>query len=168
MLIVKDATVLIHLAKITTLAASCQHFQYVITPEKVYREMMKGLERGETDALIVEDMVKAGMIKIKTADDSLVSRVAQFNVSGGEAEAVALYWKENASFLATDDDNVRKKRLLLGVEVIGTPAILLALLKSKLISGKKYGEAVAELRKIGWFSNAVLDHALTEGKNAAS
>ncbi len=41
-----------------------------------------------------------------------------------------LYWQESADFLATDDDNVREKRILLELDLIGAPVIIWKLLKN--------------------------------------
>lgn len=67
--------------------------------------------------------------------------------------------------IATDDDNVRKKKNLLNIKVIGTPVIVLKLFKNKIIDKNKIEQCVSELRKIGWFSNIVLDKILMEVKN---
>ncbi|HLD97542.1 MAG TPA: hypothetical protein VI934_04315 [Candidatus Nanoarchaeia archaeon] len=163
MLAVKDATVLIHLAKISLLEKSCVHFKKVIIPKLVYKEVRKGIEKGYADAVVVVDAVKRKLISIKKARGRLVRKCNSFSIYGGEAEAVALYWQEKASILATDDDNVRKKAAIISVNVAGTPAILLKLVEKGYISKEKFKESVSELRKVGWFSDAVLDKALMEG-----
>lgn len=92
----------------------------------------------------------------------ILLKAEEFNVKRGEAQAVALYWQENADYLATDDDNVRKRSMLLNIRVVGTPAIILKLYIEKLIEKNKLYESLAELRKIGWFSNSVIDKIFME------
>jgi len=163
MIIVKDTMVLIHLAKLSILEKSCNFFGDIIIPELVYQELKKGQKKGFPDAPVTLDLVKTGKIKIKKVmDPESIRRTHNFNIQGGEAECVALCWQEDADFLATDDDNVRKKKVLLQIDVIGTPAIILRLYQKRVINKDKIHNCIAELRKIGWFSNAVLDKVLLE------
>jgi len=60
---------------------------------------------------------------------------------------------------------VRKKKTLLNIEVVGTPVIILKLFMKRIIDENKAEQCVSELRKIGWFSNVVLDKILMEVKN---
>ncbi len=164
MLVVKDSMVLIHLAKITALEKSCSHFGGTIIPKKVFDEVVaKGKEKGHPDAFLVEEAIRKGQISVKAVKNKeLEKRANQFNVFGGEAEAVALYWQEKANLIACDDDNVRNKKEMLELNIIGTPSILLSLYRKKKITRHKLGEAATKLRKIGWFSNQVLDAMLLE------
>ncbi len=164
MLIVKDAMVLIHLAKTSLLGKSCGYFKGVITPEMVYGEVMEGLSKGYVDARVVEKLTQERQIRVlRVKETALIRKANEFNIQGGEAEAVALYWQEKAGLLATDDYNVRKKSALIGVRMIGTLAILLRLKIAKVIDDQKFKECVSGLRKIGWFGDAVLDKVLMEG-----
>jgi predicted nucleic acid-binding protein len=87
----------------------------------------------------------------------LLEKANEYNIQKGEAEAVALYWQENANHLATDDDNVRKKQTILNLTIIETPAIIMKLYKEQKITKEKYLNSTNELKKIGWFSNQVID-----------
>lgn len=157
-MIVKDSMVLIHLAKITLLEKSCDFFRKVLIPDRVYQEIMKGKEKGHDDAILVEEMVKNKKIEIKSVKEKkLLEKANEFNIQRGEAEAVALFWQERADYLATDDDNVRKKALLLNLKIIGTPSIIMNLYKKDKITKEKYLSSVNELKKIGWFGNQVID-----------
>lgn len=166
MMVVKDSMVLIHLSKITLLEKSCELFGTVLMPERVHKETIKkGKEKGYEDAVLIGEIVEKDLIEIKKVlDEKLIERANNFNIQAGEAEAVALYWQEKANILATDDDNVRRKRVILELDLIGTPAIILKLLESRRISRKKFRESLDLLREIGWFSNAVIDKALERGE----
>ena len=162
-MIVKDTMVVIHLAKITLLERSCRYFKRVLIPEAVHREILAGQDKGYEDVTITQELVKSEKISIKRVrDKSLLRRAQEFNVQRGEAEALALYWQEQADYLATDDDALRKKSTLLDLKVIGTPAIVLRLYKDKLIERHKLLDSLQVLRKIGWFSNVVIDNILME------
>lgn len=162
-MIIKDSMVLIHLAKISLLAKSCDYFRDVIIPQLVYDETSK-TEKDYPEIKIINELIEKKKMKVKKVTDMLLLEKAnQYNIQRGEAESVALYWQEKADFLATDDDNVRKKKIVLDLNVIGTPAIILKLYNEKIIDKDKLKEGVSQLRKIGWFSNAILDKVLMEG-----
>lgn len=163
-MIVKDSMVLIHLAKITLLEKSCEYFKKVVIPEAVYNEVLSGKGKRYPDVNIVADLVEKRKITVKQIkNNALIKRAEEFNIQRGEAEAVVLYWQEKADYLATDDDNVRKKGILLNITLIGTPVIILKLYKENLIGKEKFSEALAELKKIAWFSNSVIDKMIMEG-----
>ena len=164
-MIIKDSMVVIHLAKITILEKSREYFGKVSIAEKVYREILAGKERGFSDVNIVEDLINKNKIKVqKVIKNNLLEKAKEYNLQGGEGESVALYWQEEADYLASDDDNVRKKNTILNLNIIGTPAILLYLYQNKLIEKEKFMTSVSELKKIGWFSNAVIDKLAMEIK----
>ncbi|PIN85770.1 MAG: hypothetical protein COV47_00540 [Candidatus Diapherotrites archaeon CG11_big_fil_rev_8_21_14_0_20_37_9] len=164
MLVVKDSMVLIHLAKITLLEKSCSHFSDVIIPQKVFDEVVViGKKKEYPDAFLVEEIIQKGKISVKTLKNKdFEKRANQFNIFGGEAEVVALYWQEKANLIACDDDNVRNKKEMLELNIIGTPSILLSLYRKRKITKEKFEESINKLRKIGWFSNQVLDAMLLE------
>lgn len=166
MIIIKDVMVIIHLSKITLLENSCGYFRNVIIPERVYKEVIRGEERGYIDVKITKNLInKKKVIIKKIKNKKLLEKAYEFNIQDGEAECVALYWQEKADYLATDDDNVRNKSLILNINVIGTPVIILKLYKEKIINKEKAILSIKELRKIGWFSNAIIDKILMEIKN---
>jgi len=166
MKIVKDSMVLIHLAKLSLLEKSCDFFKKVIIPELVEQEINEGKTKGFPDAVKIFNLISDKKIKVeKIKDKELIKKVNQFNIQRGEAEVIALYWESRADIIATDDDNIRKKKLMLNIKIIGTPAIILNLYRHKIITKNKLEECVVELRKIGWFSNAILDTILMEAKN---
>ena len=164
MLVIKDSMVLIHLAKITLLETACAYFGQVEIPEKVFNETVAaGKEKGHYDAALIESAIKSGAIKMrKVKKPELIRKAYDFSIYGGEAEALALYWQENADLLATDDDNVRRKKEILDLKLIGTPAIILLLFNGKKIDSKKAKQSTAKLRKIGWFNSEVIDRIINE------
>ena len=162
-MIIKDSMVVIHLAKITLLAASCERFKPVVIPEEVHQEILQGKKKGYEDVKIIEELIVAGKLAVKhVRDRKLLKQAAEYNVQGGEGEALALYWQEKADYLASDDDNLRKKVVLLNLRLIGTPTIILKLYQEKRIDRQKLEGSLQALRKIGWFSSAVIDKILME------
>ena len=165
-MIIKDSMALIHLAKLSVLEKSCEYFRKVIIPELVYREVIKGKSKGFSDVSTIIELMERDKISVKKVKDKkLIKKANQFNIQKGEAEVVALYWQEKADLIASDDDNLRKKKNILNLKIIGTPSIILKLYKIGKIDDDKIRKCISELRNIGWFSNAILDKILMEIKN---
>lgn len=166
-MLVKDAMVVIHLAKMTLLQASCAAFGPVLIPPRVRDEVLAGKEQGYPDAAILEDHLQAGDIEVVDLGpegDRALSDLDRLSVRGGEAEAVALCWQEDIERLATDDDNVRDKQEILRIRCVGTPALLLSLYKRGAIDRPKLSRALDTLERIGWFSQPVLDKIRMEAE----
>ncbi len=154
MMIIKDSMVIIHLAKMTLLETSCRYFGKVFIPFGVKREVLNRY----ADSHIIEELISKDKIVVKNVKNiKFVKRAYEFDIQDAEAEAVALYWELNADFIATDDNNIRKKAEILKINLIGTPAIILKLYKEKRIDKLKLQEAIKKLKAIGWFSNSVWD-----------
>jgi len=159
MLAVKDSMILIHLAKMHILNDSCKYFGKIIIPTKIYEEtVVIGKQKGHPDALIIEKAITSDLIKIKEVrNKKKVSDLKIFGLHLGEAEAVALYFQEQAHFLATDDDTCRRNRIILGINIIGSPAIVLALFRKGAIARRKVLDCVSTLETIGWFDSEVIN-----------
>lgn len=161
-MIVKDATVLILLGKTSFLEKACEMFKQVIIPESVKNEILKGKEKGFADAIITGNLIRENKIEVKKAEMKEIKKFEEFGLFGGEAEAVALYFKENADYIASDDNAVRKNRVVLGLDLVGTPSIIAMLARKKLINRKKAVEGLEELKKIGYFHEYVIDRIKEE------
>lgn len=98
------------------------------------------------------------------SDTAFLKMIHEFNINGGEAESLALYKQENADVLVSDDDNLRRKKNLVQAHIIGSLGILLKLREAKRIDGIKFKSSIERMRKIGWFSNSVLDKVLMDGE----
>ena len=165
MITVKDSMVLIHLAKTSLLENACAFFGKILIPLSVLHEIRQGALNHIEDVAVIERAIKERAISVKSVKDkALLRRANEFNIKGGEAEAVALYWQERAAWLATDDDNVRKKKNALALNVIGTPAIMIRLWRDGSITKERYLAAVKKLRESGWFSSIVYDVMLMEAR----
>ena len=154
-MVIKDSMVLIHLAKISLLEESCNYFGQVFIPSLIKEEVTRG---DYPNAIIIQKFIENGKIKVRRVHQTeFISKANQFNIQRGEAEALALYWELKADYLATDDDNVRKKRDLLQLNLIGTPVIILQLYKQKRISLAQFENSIKKCREIGWFANTIWD-----------
>lgn len=164
MLVVKDSMILIHLAKTSVLENSCKFFEEVIIPRKVWKETVEiGKMRKYPDAALIKELIEKDRIDVVDVEEKeLIDRARKFNIQGGEAEAVALYWEKDADILAMDDDNVRSKAALLNLNLVGTLPILVKMFRADRISKEKVARSLDILQDIGWFSTAVLDKTRVE------
>lgn len=161
MFIVKDAMVVIHLAKTLLLEETCNFFGTAIIPKLVHDEILRGKKEHNDDVIEFKRAINNGLLQIKKVHNpALIEKANQYNIYRGEAEAVALFWQEKADLLATDDDNVRKKKDALRIKLIGTPAIIMNLFQSNYVDINKYLLAVRKLKEIGWFASSVFDKML--------
>ncbi|MEK6948026.1 MAG: hypothetical protein AABX19_02170 [Nanoarchaeota archaeon] len=166
MKVVKDSMVLINLAKITLLETSCNFFKVVLIPKMVFEEVVTaGKNKGSDEVIIIENLIKNKKIKVKEIKDKEVTKmVNEFNIYGGEAEALILYKQEKCDLLISDDFNLRKKKDLVNARIIGSLAVLLKLRQSKKIDKNKFENCINKMREIGWFSSSVIDKVLLDGE----
>jgi predicted nucleic acid-binding protein len=164
MLIVKDSMVLIHLAMTGILKEACIMFGQVVIPNLVHKEVVeKGIENNHADAFVIQKLEKEGYIRIVAVTDSkLMDELRSYGLQGGELEAVTLYIQENADMIASNDDKVRRLRLILNLKLVSSPDIIFMLTENKVITKDRAKECLRELRKIGWFSKDVIDSIIME------
>ena len=167
MLIVKDSMVLIHLAVGGVLKETCIMFGQVIIPNAVHEEVVeRGKEAHHADAYVVQKLEKEGHIKVvPVTETTLMNELKNYGLHSGELEAVTLYIQEKADLIASNDDKVRRLRLILNLNLVSSPEIVFMLAKNRVISKEKAMDCLTELKKIGWFSKSVLDSIITEVHN---
>lgn len=162
-MIIKDAMIIIHLIKLSLLEKACDYFKSVYIPKLVYKEIENGRNKGELEIEVLAELIKRDKIRVvNIKNKELIKKANNFNIFGGEAEVVALAWEKNSKMIASDDNNVRRKKILLNLEVIGTPAIIIKLYRKNKINKDKITKAIRELRKIGWFSSTIYDYMIME------
>jgi len=117
-----DAMTVIHLSKITLLRSLVENMEVVI-PRKVFKESVKDSLGRYNDALITDALLREGKIVVLDVNADRIKEIERFGITGGEAEAIALYLDGKYDAIASDDDVVRENRALLNLRVIGTPTI---------------------------------------------
>ena len=156
-----DAMAVIHLSKITLLRSLVENIEVVI-PRKVFKESVKDSLGRYNDALITDGLIREGKIMVLDVNVDRIKEIERFGITGGEAEAVALYLDGKYDAIVSDDDVVRENRALLNLRVIGTPTIVRWMFENGLIDKKKAIEGLEELKKIGWFERGLLDRIIAE------
>ena len=156
-----DAMTVIHLSKITLLRSLVENMGVVI-PRKVFKESVKDSLGRYNDALITDGLIREGKIMVLDVNVDRIKEIERFGMTGGEAEAVALYLDGKYDAIASDDDVVRENRTLLNLKVIGTPSIVKWMFEEGIIAKKKAVEGLEELKKISWFERGLLDRIIAE------
>ncbi|MCW3998623.1 MAG: hypothetical protein NWE93_00095 [Candidatus Bathyarchaeota archaeon] len=164
MLAVKDSMILIHLAKGGVLREACEMFGQVIIPPSVHAEVVeRGIKAQYPDAFVVQKLEKEGVIKVvKVTDEKLLGELKKYGLHSGELEAVTLYIQKKANVIASNDDKVRQLRLILNLNLISSLEIIFILAKNKIITKSRAIRCLRELKKIGWFSNNVVESIMME------
>jgi predicted nucleic acid-binding protein len=164
MLVVKDSMVLIHLASTGVLQEACTMFGGVVIPPAVDREVVeRGIERDYPDAYMVQRLVREKYIHVmQVVDKKLMDELEKFGLKGGELESVTLFFQEKADLIASNDDKVRKLRLILDLSLISSPEIVYMMAKRSVIKKEKAIDCLSQLKEIGWFSSAVIDIIVEE------
>ena len=158
-MIVFDSMVLIHLAKTNLLRDAVLFYKKGLIPPAVYGETVAaGKAAGYADALEIEKEIKSGKILVKKPKKAQLLMFENLGLRGGEGESAALA-REHGLLLATDDDAVKSRKIVLKIELVGTIAIIVKMANSGKIEKKRALASFLMLRKIGWFSSAVLDKA---------
>jgi predicted nucleic acid-binding protein len=164
MLIVEDSMILIHLAVGGVLKETCIMYGKVIIPNAVHNEVVEiGKEARHADAFLVEKLESEKYIQVVGVHEKkLIGELEKYGLRGGELEVVALYFQEKADLIASNDDKVRRLRLILNLDLVSSPEIVFMLVKNGAISKSKAVECLLEFKKIGWFSNHVIDFIIME------
>lgn len=161
-LVISDAMILIHSAKIGILDYFPRAFEVKIPPAVFEETVTKGKKGNYPDAILIEKIINEAKIQIVQCNQQYLSKYEVYGLKGGELEAVALYFQLNAEFLASNDDHVRRVSTLLQLNLVSSPELTVHLYMRNFISSKKAIEALNNLKKVGWFHPLVIDRAKQE------
>ncbi len=139
-------------------------FGRVIISPSVHEEVVEeGIEKGRPDAYVVQMLEREKYIHVvSVVDRELMGELARYGLKGGELESVTLYFEEKADLIASNDDKVRRLRLILNLDLISSPEIVFMMVNKRVISRDKAVDCLLELKKIGWFSPGVIDTIVEE------
>lgn len=152
-LLIADSGPLIALTRLDLLPQLCARFESVCLPGIVVAEVTRDMQR--PDARLLASALDQGLLKqVEVAADD-VDAVLRFGLDPGETDAIALACLKRATLLIDE----RKGRLAaqsLGLEIIGTVGVLIALRKDGVIQqAKPYFE---HLGNMGYFLSEALIH----------
>jgi len=147
-MIVSNSTPLIYLAKIKRLYLLKELFNEVLIPLEVKSEVVdEGKKRGEVDAYLIEQGIKAGWLKVER-----VSAYLKFDIDidAGEKAAISLAQEKKQRVVLIDEIAARTAAKLLKIEPRGTIFVLLLALKQKKITFDEFLHILAELAQAGF------------------
>lgn len=146
MRVILKSTPLIYLTKVGKLLLLKKLFGEIIIPKEVFYEVViKGKQEGFSDALIIEEELEKGWIKVKEVkkDMRLVRFAPELDV--GEVEVITLARKIKPDLVLTDDACGRSVAEGFGLNVKGTIYVLLKAYKNKLLSKEETIELIDKL-----------------------
>jgi len=120
-----------------------------LIPETVYHEVVvKGKEKGEIDAFIVDELIGKGVFKVvKVEPVDWLKEVKELH--RGEIEVLSLA-KEKNGIAITDDSIAREIGEILGVKVHGTLYLIFLMLKRGKMNKRTAVDKVNEMIKKGF------------------
>ncbi len=153
---------LIHLAK-AGLLELIRLYDVVILEEVKERVVDKGKDKGYTDALLVEEAMERGWIKVVhlDVDDKFVKAAEIAGLHAAEI-AVVYYAYRNSITALLDDDAARTFARGLGIRVRGSLGLLVEGLKDGVISGSEALKGLDELSRVMYLSSDVYRIVLRE------
>lgn len=118
-----DATVLIFLGKLRGLGWLHDRYDVVLIPPVVYEEVVvRGRDRGEADAAVVDDAIDAGWIEVREPERN--ESLDRFDLEAGERAVLALALERGHETVLLDEESVREVARLLGLRPRGTLSVL--------------------------------------------
>ena len=156
MTIIADATALVLLAKISVLEIFVGRSN-VITSKEAYEEVMRGREKGRTDSILTEKLVKEGKLKVMAPSKPVRDNIEKlFNLKGGELEVISLAYKKRHIILS-DDKKCLNAAKALGINFITSLDVIAALQKKNVISKSKALECINGLEEYGWYAKDLIN-----------
>jgi predicted nucleic acid-binding protein len=144
-----NSTPLIYLSKVS-LSWIFRELGEVIIPPKVYEEVVvRGRERGEGDALIVEELINGGVLSVEEIEPAGVFRGLEKELHEAEIEVLALA-KKKKGVAIIDEGIARETAEMLGIESHGSFYILFKEVAEGKLSKEDAHKKVDEMIKKGW------------------
>lgn len=160
MAIVADSSPLIGMVRIARLGLLRELYQRVLIPETVHQEVViEGKRLRKAGVPEIERALRAGWIRVVPLAQSQLNRVETYRASGGigrgEAEAITLAVSKKLPVII-DDRHARELADVLGVDFMGTAAVLLEAHLKGFLSKKEFAESLRELGKVMWLSPEII------------
>jgi len=133
-----DTSVLLALGKLGYLNLLGNLFDTLFVAQSVFEEIS-----GDETVALVHGLSDAGLVEIKTCSNHQLLNLLSSSLGKGEAETIVLALELKADAALLDDLKARKTARRLKITVMGTIAVLKALLDLKLI--KEAPEDVCQL-----------------------
>jgi len=142
---VSNSGPLIHLTIVGLLELVFKLYDVILIPQSVYNEIVvKGKEEGHSDAIILEQAISNGKIKVEKVKVD-TQKISTPKLHQGEINTILLALKSEVEIILLDDEEARIFARKLKIKVKGTLGILIELFKQKFL---ELEEALKYLKKI--------------------
>jgi len=156
---------MIYLAKINKLRLLKKVYDKIIIPKEVYREVVEeGRRLSQKEVVLIEEMIDDGLISVEQVKS--LKKFEQFSqLHQGEVHAISLCLNLKERNILIDDKEAYNFCKLIDLKPMRTSAILLRLLREKIISFKEFKESLKDLSKEGYFIDInTFEYLLSEAK----
>ncbi len=159
---VSNSTPLIYLSKLNKLEELQKFFEKIYIPEAVYREVViKGKELNKLEVIVIEKLMSEKFIIVEKTNPKLEIKTLHI----GELEAISLAQEKKIQNILIDDKEGVEVSKIVGLNPWRTTAILLGLLKLKVIKPDEFKSLLIDLSKSGYFISAeIFDYLIRESK----
>jgi predicted nucleic acid-binding protein len=146
---------LIHLVLVGLLDLVFKLYDVILIPQSVYDEVVvKGIEEGHSDAIILEQAItneKIKVEKIKKENRNITSS----KLHQGEINAILLALQSEVEIILLDDEEARIFARKLNIKVRGTLGILVDLLKHNFLDLDEAHQYLKKLNAVMYLSSDV-------------
>lgn len=145
-----DSDALIKLTKVKAKEIMLRAMEVCI-PLKVFEETVEVPKKERySDAFLIEDNVKKGMLKVKEVEASKSAKemVGTLGIRGGEADVLRLYKSGDWDFISSDDSKFLRTLETLGVPFLTPTAIIIYLYHKRELSRERAKEYLNALKEI--------------------
>jgi len=155
---VSNAGPLIHLAQIGRLSLLREIFGSIVVPSIIIAEVVgEGKKLGKPDAFIIEGEV-GKWIEICDSPGNVEEIASRAGLHAGEVAAI-LVAKEKMLPVLLDDMAARRFAIGLGLEVVGSVAVLIKAVKEGFLTKKEAVGSLEKLSEVMWMSASVYERA---------
>jgi len=148
---ISNSSPLIIFGKLNKIDMLNKIFGQIEIAESVYAEVVKkGIELNKSEAFLIEDYIKKGIIKIKKINEtsqkkSYFLRESYPKLHQGESDTIALVLQEKEKNVLIDEKIARKAAELYDISAIGVLGVLFLAYRKKLASEKEIREIIEKL-----------------------
>lgn len=151
MAVISNATSLIYLAKSGSIHLLKKLYGSILIPKEVHEEVVvKGKEKGFSDAVVIEEQIENGWIKIEDigTDEKLMEHAEELDE--GETAVIKLAREKDDPLLLIDDAAGRQIGISFGLDVKGTLYVILKAYKEEHLTKDESRDLLDEIISAGF------------------
>jgi len=165
MITISNSSPIMYLAKINKIKLLKSFYNKILIPQEVYREVVEeGRKLNQKEVVLIEEAIDEGFISIKEV--KVIKKFERFSqLHDGEIHAISLCLDLKQDNILIDDKEAYSLCKLLDLVPVRTTAVLLMLLKEKIIDYNEFKDSLKNLSKEGYFIDInTFEYLLNEAK----